>query len=253
MLMSAGPASYHEVADAVREQITSGELAPGTVIPSEAELGRQFGVSRGTARLALNTLVDDGLITGGQGRKRQVRSRVPLVVYASRSESRDRRLTAGSDAWVDDVEEQGKVPGQIITVEIVQASPVIARLLEIGEGDLVAVRRRVRTIDGAPDNLNDTYYPMELAQEIPEILNPADVPRGVIALMADRGYVQVRYTDELTWRPPLPDETERLALPRGVAILVQTRTGYTAEDRPVKVTVTAWPGDSHIMIYELPA
>jgi hypothetical protein len=33
---------------------------------------------------------------------------------------------------------------------------------------------------------------------------------------------------------------------------VQTRTGYT-KDRPVKVTVTVWPGDRSRLVYELDA
>jgi GntR family transcriptional regulator len=252
MTSAAAATSYHQVADAIRRQIAGGELAPGTVLPSESELGRQHGVSRATARLALIQLVNEGLVTGGQGRKRTVRDRAPLMVYASRSESVERRTAAGVDAWVTDVGEQGHEPSQAITIEVVQANADIARWLEINEGDLVAVRRRPRFVDGQPANMSDSYYPMDLAQEIPELMNPADVPQGVIALMRERGHAQVRYIDELRWRPPTPDESARLDLAAGVAVLIQARTGHTA-NRPVRCTVTVWPGDSHVMIYELPA
>jgi DNA-binding GntR family transcriptional regulator len=36
---------------------------------------------------------------------------------------------------------------------MVQASADIARWLQVDEGQVVVVRRRVRTIDGEPDNL----------------------------------------------------------------------------------------------------
>jgi GntR family transcriptional regulator len=246
------PPGYRGVAEAVRRQITSGDLQAGDVLPSEHELGERYGVSRATARLALNLLTNEGLATGGQGRVRRVRETAPLTVYASRSESIERRTAAGVDAWVADVRDQDHQPGQTITVQVEQAHGDVARWLEVEPGSLVAVRRRVRTVDDVPDNLNDTYYPMDLAQQIPEILNPADVPQGIIALMRERGFTQERYADELRWRPPTPEETSMLAIPAGVAVLVQARTGYTA-DRPVKTTVTTWPGHSHVMIYELPA
>jgi GntR family transcriptional regulator len=138
---------------AIYRDITSGELAPGAAVPSQAEVAARFGVSSGTARLALEELVNEGLVTGGRGRGRRVRDRSPLVVYASRSESAERRTAAASDAWVTDVEEQGRKPDQAITVEMVQASADIARWLQVDEGQVVVVRRRVRTIDGEPDNL----------------------------------------------------------------------------------------------------
>ena len=47
-----------------------------------------------------------------------------------------------------------------------------------------------------------------------------------------------------------PEESAALNIPRGVAVLLQTRVGYTAE-RPVRATVTTWPGDSHVLLYEL--
>jgi len=252
MTETRAAASYHDIADALRHDIASGALAPGAPVPSQAEVGKQFGVSAGTARLALDELVNEGLITGGRGRGRRVRDRSPLVVYASRTESAKRRTAAASDAWVTDVEEQGRKPDQKITVEIVQASADVARWLGVDEGQVVAVRRRTRTIDGEPDNLCDSYYPMDVAQQVPEILNPADVSRGVIQLMREHGYEQVRYVDELRWRPATPEESAALNIPRGVAVLVQTRVGYSAE-RPVRATVITWPGDSHVMVYELPA
>ncbi len=48
--------------DAVRQQILSGELGPGTKVTEEA-LARDLSVSRATVRQALNTLTLEGLLT----------------------------------------------------------------------------------------------------------------------------------------------------------------------------------------------
>ncbi|MGI8945883.1 MAG: GntR family transcriptional regulator [Thermoleophilaceae bacterium] len=47
--------------DALRDQIVSGELPPGTVLP-EQPLGQTFGVARPTVRAAVQTLVFEGLL-----------------------------------------------------------------------------------------------------------------------------------------------------------------------------------------------
>lgn len=247
-----GAPMYRDIADQLRRAITSGELPPNAPLPSESELAKQHGVSRNTARRVLDQLVNDGLVTGGRGRLRRVRDNRPLTVYAARSESRARRFGADSDAWKSDVRDQGMEPGQDIKVQIERAGPDIARTLNLEPGALVVVRKRIRTVDGRPDNLNDTYYDHALAAELPEILSPDDVVQGIVALMFERGYEQVRYVHELRWRPPTPDEAARLELPPGVSVLVQFNTGYT-KDGPVKTTVTTWPGNNHVLIYELSA
>lgn len=66
------PAQYRRIAAALREQITSGELAPGAALPSEAALVRQYGVSRGTARQALSELEGTGLVVAVHGKGRFV-------------------------------------------------------------------------------------------------------------------------------------------------------------------------------------
>lgn len=63
---------YAEVADNLRQRIESQELSD--VLPSEAKLQAEFGVSRSVVRQALNVLTREGLIVKSQGRPTRVRT-----------------------------------------------------------------------------------------------------------------------------------------------------------------------------------
>ncbi|MFE6450301.1 GntR family transcriptional regulator [Nocardiopsis dassonvillei] len=67
------PAQYRRIAAELRERITSGDLAPGDALPSEAALVRQYSVSRGTARQALSELEGTGLVVAVHGKGRFVK------------------------------------------------------------------------------------------------------------------------------------------------------------------------------------
>jgi DNA-binding GntR family transcriptional regulator len=56
------PRAYVRLAASLRDDITSGALAPGEALPSIAELRRKYGHSRQTAGKAMKTLQRDGLI-----------------------------------------------------------------------------------------------------------------------------------------------------------------------------------------------
>ncbi|WAE73653.1 GntR family transcriptional regulator [Streptomonospora nanhaiensis] len=64
--------TYHQIADALRSRIASKELAPGDAVPSEAALGREFGVARTTVRRALAELESERLIRAVPGTGRVV-------------------------------------------------------------------------------------------------------------------------------------------------------------------------------------
>jgi DNA-binding GntR family transcriptional regulator len=55
-------------ADALREQLRSGEYPPGAQLPSERELIVRWGVSSRTIRVALDQLRTEGLVVSYQGR-----------------------------------------------------------------------------------------------------------------------------------------------------------------------------------------
>jgi GntR family transcriptional repressor for pyruvate dehydrogenase complex len=56
------PRLSDKVADMMRQTIVSRELAPGTPLPSERELGEQFGVSRTVIREAVRALAAKGIV-----------------------------------------------------------------------------------------------------------------------------------------------------------------------------------------------
>ena len=66
---------YRRIAAELREKIERGELQPGAMLPSEAALMGQYGVSRGTARQALIELQGAGLVDAVHGKGRYVRGR----------------------------------------------------------------------------------------------------------------------------------------------------------------------------------
>lgn len=53
---------YGQVHDILYQKIVNQEYAPGDFIPTEKELEKMFGVSRMTIRLAVDSLVRDGLV-----------------------------------------------------------------------------------------------------------------------------------------------------------------------------------------------
>ena len=64
---STGKFLYRTVARALRGRVGDGTYAPGSRIPTEDELVREFGVSGITVRRAIRDLTTEGLLLGRQG------------------------------------------------------------------------------------------------------------------------------------------------------------------------------------------
>lgn len=95
--------TYRQIADDLRLRLTSGELAPGAMVPSEHALASQHEVSRGTVRSALALLEDEGLIepVPGQGRRvvgAQDEATSPTTAYERIAAELRRKLEAGEFA-----------------------------------------------------------------------------------------------------------------------------------------------------------
>lgn len=236
---------YERVARLVRESL--GE--PGSSLPSEAELMREHEVGRSTVRAALAMLEAEGLISVSKGARRTVRSTHRWCWPMS---SWEKRHTADADAWANSVKAQGGEPSSEVRVSIVPASLDVAKSLDVKAGESIVVRSRVRSVDGEPHQLSDSYFPRWLTDAHPVFLEPGDLaaPGG---LLAAAGVPQVRYFDALTARMPTQEESQTLHVGPGTPLLVHHRTGFDAKDRPVRFMVTRSAADRVEISYQLDA
>ncbi|WP_152988173.1 GntR family transcriptional regulator, partial [Paracoccus sp. MKU1] len=79
--------SFRVIKADILRRISGGEWPPGSLLPNELALAREFGAARATVGRAMRELVDDGIVerkrkTGTRVRPvplRQVRLDIPLV------------------------------------------------------------------------------------------------------------------------------------------------------------------------------
>lgn len=64
----AGRPAYQQLADLLRDKITSGEYPPRTPLPSAKTLSQQYGIAVGTVMRAFDVLRAEGLVRTVAGR-----------------------------------------------------------------------------------------------------------------------------------------------------------------------------------------
>lgn len=239
---------HRQIADELRGMINRGELSPGDQLPSEAELGARYKASRTTIRTALATLAHEGLIESEAGRGSFVRERKHFI-YRPQEEFQPGPASPEMDYFMRTRTAEGRNPSQTIDAAIVKPPPEVAERLKMTTDELAVVRRRVRSLDGSPYYINDSYFPLDLVNGT-EIMSPVDIVRGANRVLAEQGYEQVRTLDEIYVRMPTPDEVHRLHLGPGTPIAMHIVTGFTAKGRPVRVVINILPGDRHVIVWE---
>ncbi len=222
---------------------------PGSVLPSESQLMERFGVSRATVRQALATLEAEGLITSSQGNRRTVRG---SKLWCWPMSEWERAHSNDGDAWANTIRAQGGDPDNDMQIVTIQAPADVAKALNIAPGTPIQARFRLRSVDGEPHQLSSSYFPPFVTEGNDLFWDPGDlgVPGG---LLAATGHRQKRWHDTMTARMPNAEEAQRLRMAPGTPLLVHTRVGFDAENRPVRYMVTHMAADRVEVSYDLEA
>lgn len=236
------------LADTLRQRVADGVYAKGVKLPSEAELCAEFGASRTTVRQALLTLQNQGMLRAESGIGYFVRNPEHFA-YRPQDDFRRKMLIGGADSFTNAATKEGRVSRQRIEVAIIPAPEDIARRMGVEEGVLVVRRSRLRFLDDEPYQINDSYYPRDVAEDT-EVMVARDIPRGANEVLAENGHPQVRALDEIWTRMPRQDEIDRLRILPGTPVAEHIITGFTAEGRVVRVVRVVLAGDRNVITFE---
>lgn len=154
----SGLALHHELYTVLRHKLDDGELKPGTVLPSEPHLAKQYAVSRTTVRRALARLAREKRVDRKHGSGTYVRDFKPTGL-----------TTSEGPVPVDDLRAFGRLnASRLITHKIVN-TPRHIRDSSSEFGDRCLLIQRTRIYENQPF--------MFLSHFIPEALAPLVSPR----------------------------------------------------------------------------
>lgn len=212
---------YHQIYVLLREQILNGIYGAEALVPTEQELGERFGVSRITAKRALDELAAEGLVVRRRGRGTSVAGPLPTRPYnANLSGLLENLLMLGLKTRV-----------AIIEFDYVIAPEDVRAALNLAADAEVQRVVRVRSIDGAPLSYTTSYVPASIGRAY----GRRDLESTPLLALLERAGCLIGSADQ-TIGAALADTVTapRLDVRVGSPLLSITRTVFDQNGRPVE-------------------
>ncbi len=248
-----GNPMYRQIAEQLRLRIESGELAPGSQLPTELVLREEFDASRNTVRDAIKWLTNLGLVDTRPGQGTFVTEAIDPFVTTLSGETGSGLGGGEGASYLSEVSEQNRKPSiSPVQVEIQQAADDIAAGLWVSKGAEVISRHERRFIDGTPWSMQTSFYPVEFADRGAERLRSArNIDEGTVQYLRDTLHIrQVGFRDWITVRTPNANEADffKLSQDGRVPVYEIFRTAFDGNGQPMRLTITVFPADRNQFI-----
>jgi GntR family transcriptional regulator len=220
---------YFQIAEHLRHYMITQKMSQGDLLTTDEHVQAEFGVSRATARKAIDELVDEGLVERVTGKGTFVtepRLQVPLPAMLS---------------FTEEILRRGMRPSsRIVSVGWVPASERVAHVLSLDATARALRLERIRYADSEPI--------LQTVDILPEWLGigpEEDFSGSLYELMESHGIrlaecqnlIEAAATDRYL--------SGLLLVKRGFPILALQRTTYDTKGRPVLYEEAACRGDMY--------
>jgi GntR family transcriptional regulator len=242
-----------KIAEAIRNQIESGELTPGAQLPSERDLAAAYGTARNTAREAVRILADAGLVITDHGKGSFVRPQTPLIRLGNDRYSPRYRDT-GLSPFLLECAKQGKTGRfEVLSIDRVQPPPDVAERLGVPAKTKSVLRREnVFYADDDPVHRVTTYIPWSIAKGTGLLQEEVPHQFGIHGILEEQHHVMARVHEEISTRMPRPEESRLLHLRPGVPVLDVWHTSIDQDGQPYELTRFVMRGDMTGLLYDVP-
>lgn len=225
---------YRQLASQLEQAIRAGRHRADQALPSERMLVESLGVSRVTARKAIDVLVGQGLVLRRHGAGNFIAPRLEQTLS---------RLTG----FTEELRQRGYAPTSTwLAREIRQAEAQECQPLALSPPAQIASLERLRLADGVPMALEFSVLPVAVLPQ------PEALEGSLYAHLAAIGQVPVRAVQHIRALNADARTAQRLEVPLATALLWVTRTAYLASGQPVEHTVSYCRSDYYDFVVEMP-
>jgi GntR family transcriptional regulator len=220
---------YYEIEQALRSRIAA--LRPDDPLPSDAMLCEEFGVSRMTARNAVQRLAQEGIVYRVPGRGTFV------------AEPPVHRQAGHLLSFTEEMRRRGREPrSRVLERRVREPRPNEASRLRLAAGARVVVVRRLRIADAEPMAIEESVFEAALAP----LLLEADLERGSLhETLVAGGHVPSQGRARLGAEAASAEDAALLDVAPGSPLLVEKRVIHDREGRPLELTESRYAGERY--------
>ncbi len=229
---------YYQIQQQLFERIRLGELKAGDPIPSEQEISTRLGVSRMTARLAIKSLCELGIVYSEQGKG--------TFVSGLKLEKNFRQVLS----FTEEMERSGRQPrSRVLSFEIVPAEVEVAQALGLKRHEKVIALRRLRIADSVPMGAECSHVPVRL---VPDLMDFFDPSTSLYRILSERYGIQIAIADEIVEAElAQAGDARLLRIREGSPVFAFTRTSYVQQGQPVEYVRSTYRGDRYKIVNRL--
>lgn len=222
---------YYQLQTILNAKIDNGDWQPGDLIPTENELIKMYNVSRTTVREAINALVNEGKLEKRQGRGTTVCK--PKIVETLG------HLTGFSEEMIN----KGYEPGaKLLLEERIVAPDKVAEKLNLAKGAEVYHIKRVRLANNEPIAIEQTYWPLEIAQ----YFAGEDLSTAAFYSLIENNGVQLKDAEEfISASAASKEHAQHLDIKENTPLLKLERITYSLRGVPVEYCFNEFRSDRY--------
>ena len=212
---------HHQLYLILEKKIQDGDYPGGSIMPSEAELQSQYGISRITVRRAISDLEKYGYVKKKKGVGTYVLSQKKNKEYFSFS------------SFSEEVRMKGKTPSSIILdCGEIEADGKISEMLGVRPGEQIGYLKRIRLMDGRIMALHETFISLRFGFHI--LPEDFDANTSLYEFYETHG-VELGYADEtIEVKEPSSQIRTELFMKESKALLYRERISYLDDGTPVE-------------------
>lgn len=231
---------WFQISERLIAALEKGEFSIGDVLPSETQLIRRFGVSRTTARAALDHLETQGLVERRSGKGSTVlppRVDQPLNLLSS---------------FTEDMRARGLEPGyDEIDVRVVRCTAAVAAELDLTRGTRVVQVSRLLLASGEPMGVSESWLAPSVVPARPDAAS--NLPdSSLYAWLEEENGIRIGGGSEVIEAGVAGTElARRLHIEPGGPVLIARRTARDDRGKPVEHAYRCYRADRYRYRIEL--
>ena len=228
----ASPVPYHyQLRQLLERAVTTGSLAVGDQLPTEAWLCERYDISRTVVRQALSDLEREGLVSRIKGKG----------TYVSAPKLAENVIQSLTSLHEDLAARGERLETRVLRLEVQPISSHVAEMLQLPESERIVLLERLRVLNGEPLVVTAAHMPYALCAPILDL----DMTQRSLFETYERelGFKLHRGTRAVEARAAGNEIAEQLGIEEGAPVLAFSGVTFIEDGRPIEYFVGMHRGD----------